>query len=152
MKKNQKYRLSAIIGLIVLVGAMVFSVSYDSESYTPEKSETKEQTELLFSNLQKSIFEQGDTVYMNSVYATGDCAQAITLIKEAHWKAVQKPMSWYGAGLVLGMHYVEQDCDTAKGIMDEILADLWTAQKEYSVDRGVIDDISAGIRFVKNVL
>jgi len=88
-----------------------------------------------------------------NVVASSDCSTVIETIKQEHWDSVKKKdMSWYGAGLILGLYYVEKDCNNSKEKMEEILDNLWTAQKEYEVDRKIVDGVSAGIRFVAKQL
>jgi len=99
------------------------------------------------------VLSVGFVAITPNVIASYDCSEAIETIKAEHWKTIKKKdMSWYGAGLILGLHYVEKDCDTSKEKMKEVLADLWTAQKEYGFDMQIIDRISAGIRFVDKQL
>lgn len=101
---------------------------------------------------------------ISNVSGEKDCSEAIEIIKEAHTKSVRATAAyspdksnWYAAGLVLGLHYIEKDCDTAKEKMDEILDDLWDGQKEFAGKTGyastdVTDKISSAIRFVKSTL
>jgi len=93
-----------------------------------------------------------------------DCSKVIEKIKEKHWDTLKsyaayypdKP-NWYAAGLMLGLHYVEKDCDTAEEKMNEILDNLWTGQKENGgkegyADTKTTDKISFAIRFIKSLL
>ena len=93
-----------------------------------------------------------------------DCSEAIKIIKENHEKAVRSTAiytpdkyNWYAAGLMLGLHYIEKDCNTAKEKMNEILDNLWDGQKEFGGQPGyastdITDKISSSIRFIKSIL
>jgi hypothetical protein len=84
---------------------------------------------------------------------TNGCSETIAKVKAEHLRVTSiRDNSLYGAGLILALHYVKEDCSTAKDMMGELLNNLWIAQSEYKTDKKIVDQISTGVRFVDKLL
>lgn len=145
MKKNIKQIivLQIIVAIILVVGLFLIS--------TYEKAETKE--------LEVQLdFEHIWSLPIDEVYGSGDCVEVVEKIKAQCIENLnniqyreQGKMSWYAAGLALGVYYVAQDCDNASEKMDELLDETWQAGDDYG-QSDKLDDLTAAFRFIKNIL
>lgn len=145
---NKETILTQIILLAILVSVVIFLVtSYET---LQEKTEIK--------GIEKKVLEETSSLLMDNVYATGDCSEIIQKIKDERMSNLNKTkyrengeMSWFAAGLALGVYYVGQDCDNASEKMDELLDETWNVSDDYG-QSDKLDDLSAAFRFIKNLL
>jgi len=101
---------------------------------------------------------------VSQVPEENNCSEAIETIKEMYEISIGRTArispdtsNWFAAGLILGLHYVEKDCDTAKEKMGEILDALWKGQDDFGGQKGYIstdtsDKISTAIRTIQRML
>ena len=139
MKKQTK----VLVGIIVTMTIILTGVIGHSIAKQDSQQDMKFFEEIIFSSLENDV----------NAFASVDCQESIDKIMTRHWdKAARKEMSYYGAGLILGSIYIEQDCDTAEQVIDEVLMDLWNGYRETKQHKSIVDNISAGLRFAKSTL